>query len=77
MNLMKKILRDLLFISAGLFFIALPRAQAHDLIPQAVIDYVQSHPNATPAEIEAFAEATVPAYAEKFPNGEKIFLNLA
>ncbi len=29
-------------------------ARAHELLPQALVEYIQEHPEATPAEIEAF-----------------------
>ena len=48
-------------------------AHAHDLVPRALVEYVQSHPDATAQEIQTYAEQTVPAYAERFPNGNKIF----
>ena len=62
-----------LLLSTLLFFGGISLASAHDLVPQVLIQYVQSHPNATAEEIQAYAEETVPAYAEKFPNGNKIF----
>ncbi len=52
---------------------AVPDASAHELVPQALIDYVQAHPNATAEEIRAYAEQKTPAFAERFPNGTKIF----
>ncbi len=69
---MKKL--KILLLLTPLFFIgSIQVASAHDLVPQVLIQYVQSHPNATPEEIQTYAEQTVPAYAEKFPNGNKIF----
>jgi len=41
-----------------------PVADAHDLLPKALVEYVQTHPTATPAEIEAFMNGT-PALASK------------
>ncbi len=55
------------------FFGGVSLVRAHDLVPRVLVEYVQSHPNATPEEIQAYAEQKVPAYTEKFPNGNKIF----
>lgn len=47
-------------------------AEAHDLIPRALQEYVIAHPNATPEEIKAFADKQDPEYAQKFKNGAQI-----
>ncbi len=45
---------------------------AHDLIPQELKAYVQTHPQATPAEILQFANNQNPEYAKKFRDGAEI-----
>jgi hydrogenase/urease accessory protein HupE len=65
------IIAGILFISFG-YSVAPGVAFAHDLIPKALTEYVQSHPNATPEEIKAFVDTQDPAYAAKFKNGEQI-----
>ncbi|MBI3573403.1 MAG: HupE/UreJ family protein [Candidatus Kerfeldbacteria bacterium] len=42
--------------------------QAHELLPRPVIEYLQQHPHATTAEIEAFINAQTPAFAAKLKN---------
>ena len=57
-----------------LIVIGMPHAvRAHELVPAALIEYVKSHPDATAQEIQAYAQEKVPAYAERFPSGNKIF----
>ncbi len=46
--------------------------QAHELIPRELQVYLETHPNATPEEIKAFADEQAPEFAEKFENGEEI-----
>ena len=54
-------------------FLCVPNTTfAHDLIPQALVQYIQSHPNATPEEIKAFADTQDPAFAAKFKDGQAI-----
>ncbi len=63
----------LLLVSVVVISGILPtHAYAHDLIPRALQEYVQSHPNATPQEIKAFIDVQNPEYAAKFKNGEEI-----
>jgi hydrogenase/urease accessory protein HupE len=53
---------DLRSLVASFFLIAalalnvaqLPRASAHTLLPQALVDYMAAHPDATPEDLEAF-----------------------
>lgn len=47
-------------------------AEAHALIPQALIDYVTTHPNATPQQIENYAQTAAPEFAVQYQNGAKI-----
>jgi hypothetical protein len=61
-----------LIITAASGSIFAKHAQAHDLIPRALQQYVITHPNATPAEIEAFAAEQSPEYAAKFRSGAQI-----
>lgn len=58
----------MLFVGAALP----PYAQAHDLIPRQLQDYIIQHPNATPDEIKAYADEQSPEYAQKFKNGAEI-----
>ncbi len=69
---MKKFLTPFLFATV-LLFAGTHVAFAHDLVPQILVKYVEAHPDATPEEIQAYAEENVPAYAERFPDGQKIF----
>ncbi len=39
---------------------------AHELIPQALQEYIEAHPNATPEEIKRFADMQSPEFAEKY-----------
>lgn len=47
-------------------------AKAHELIPQAVLEYVKNNPDATPEQIEAFTKQTAPEFAEKAGDGTNI-----
>ncbi len=54
------------------FFGVAQISEAHELIPKALQEYVVTHPNATPAEIQGFAENQSPEFSEKFKNGTEI-----
>lgn len=41
---------------------------AHELLPKVVVQYLRSHPNATPEELKAFAASSSPEVAAKFAN---------
>lgn len=45
---------------------------AHELIPKAVLEYVQNNPDATPEQIEAFAEQNSPEFSEATKGGADI-----
>ncbi len=51
---------------------SLPTSQAHEIIPRALQEYVVTHPNATPEEIQQFAENQSPEFAGKYRNGTEI-----
>jgi hydrogenase/urease accessory protein HupE len=68
-----RVVLSVLFLAGLGFWGTASVVSAHDLVPLVLVQYVQEHPNASAAEIEAYAENTVPAYAEKFPNGNKVF----
>ena len=51
---------------------SIPISQAHEIIPRALQEYVVSNPNATPEEIQKFAEVQSPEFAGKYTNGTKI-----
>jgi len=40
-------------------------ANAHELIPKEVEEYIEQNPNATPEEIEQFVQGSAPELAEK------------
>lgn len=48
------------------------RSSAHELIPQALKEYVQEHPQATPEEIKQFADSQTPEFSQKFRDGAEI-----
>ncbi len=54
------------------YFGALPISQAHEIIPRALQEYVVTHPNATPEEIQNFAEGQSPEFAGRYKNGADI-----
>ncbi len=56
---MQKLLHRFIYLLffATLFFVS-PTAQAHDLIPIQLQDYLASHPNATPQEIQTYFNST-------------------
>jgi hydrogenase/urease accessory protein HupE len=71
----KNLQKVLLVLLIGVFSIgaSFPKsAEAHDLIPRQLQDYIVQHSNATPEEIKAFADAQDPEYAQKFKNGAEI-----
>ena len=45
---------------------------AHDLIPQELKTYLQTHPNATQDEIFKYANSQTPEFAQKFRDGAEI-----
>jgi hydrogenase/urease accessory protein HupE len=56
-----------------LFVLLVPlRTHAHDLIPHELTVYLNDHPNATPEEIKAYADAQTPEFAQKFRDGAAI-----
>ena len=69
---MKKTLAGIFFLAAALFGGFALQASAHDLIPPELQQYVTDHPNATPQEIEAFANQQSPEFAKKFRDGAQI-----
>ena len=49
----------------GIFTFSSP-VFAHDLLPKEVVEYLNSHPSATPEEIKNFAQGLDPSIAQKF-----------
>lgn len=47
-------------------------SQAHELLPKALLEYVEQHPDATSDQIEAFVREQTPEFAEKYKDKEKI-----
>ena len=45
---------------------------AHDLLPKPVVEYLKAHPQATPDEIQAYAQTLDPEMAAKFSNTSDI-----
>lgn len=41
-------------------------SEAHELLPKEVVEYIHTHPNATPEEMRAFTSTQSPEIAEKF-----------
>ena len=46
--------------------------EAHELIPRELQEYIQTHPEATPDEIQQFAYSQSPEFANKFQNWAEI-----
>ena len=67
---MKKLLLSTLFISA--FFSYTPIAFAHDLLPKQIVEYLHEHPNATPLEIQLYAQMEGGDIAQKFQDKEEV-----
>ena len=49
-----------------LFFVGCNILQAHELIPRALQEYIQTHPDATADEIKEFASSQAPEFASRF-----------
>lgn len=58
---------SLIFCIAGLLVPAVG-VSGHELIPQAVQDFLAKNPNATSEEIERFVKVDTPVFASKFKN---------
>ncbi|HSH55383.1 MAG TPA: HupE/UreJ family protein [Candidatus Limnocylindrales bacterium] len=69
MKLVVSILLMALMISIGFFE---QSVKAHELIPKAVLEYVQNNPDATPEQIEAFDEQNSPEFSEATNGGADI-----
>jgi len=62
-----------LFVALITTLISLPgTAQAHEVIPKAVLEYVQANPDATPEQIERFTQQNAPEFAESTNGGSDI-----
>ncbi len=59
-----------LLLAAGLGLQSLP-ASAHELLPRPVLEYLEANPEATPEDIQAFAQTQSPDIAEQFENKER------
>lgn len=67
---MKKYIFALLF---GFFLLGSPSvASAHELLPKPVLQYLTEHPQATPEEIQAFAQTQSPEIAQKFKDKDEV-----
>lgn len=54
-------------VLAVLFFLPIVApAEAHELLPKEVVEYISTHPNATPEEMRTFASTQSPEIAKKF-----------
>ena len=65
-------LQRILFVALILVCIQPSLVEAHDLIPRVLQEYVAQHPDATPEDIQAFANNQAPEYAQKIKNGADI-----
>ncbi len=55
-------------VAIALLFGGAHTASAHELLPKVVVQYLKTHPNATPEELRAFALSQSPDVAAKFTN---------
>lgn len=55
-----------------LFLVSASPALAHDLIPQALQNYIVANPNASAEDIRVFVSRQDPEYATQFESGEEI-----
>lgn len=46
---------------------------AHDLLPQNVVDYMATHPNAAPEELERFIQKQAPTLAQRIGSQDQLF----
>ncbi len=68
---MKKIF--LLLLLSSFLLVSLPRiSHADPLIPQNILDYLKTHPHATPEEINQFAQQAAPDYVKQFKTQEDL-----
>jgi hypothetical protein len=75
MQNLSKILKakKLLLVVALAVYIFVPgSAKAHDLLPKAIVEYLATHPNATPEEIQNFARTETPEFGEKLQSKEDV-----
>ena len=59
-------------IVLGLLIATPTLTEAHELLPKPIIEFLETHPGATPEEIQAYAQTQSPEIAEKFQNKEKV-----
>jgi hydrogenase/urease accessory protein HupE len=52
-------------------FAGLP-AEAHELLPKVLVEYMNEHPDATPEEIQAFVTNNAPEFIEKYSDKEDV-----
>ncbi len=45
---------------------------AHELLPKALVEYMEKNPNATPEEIQAYVRDNAPEFAEKYKDKEAV-----
>lgn len=70
--------RMLLFLTAVLLLLTplvaltAPKASAHVLLPQNVVNYIHDHPNASPLEIETYIRGNSPYLSNKIKNQQDI-----
>lgn len=56
---------------AALLIVAAP-AEGHELVPKALLEYLETNPDATPQELQEFAAQESPLFAAKFKNAEEL-----
>jgi len=61
----------LLIIGMG-FYLTPHSSTAHELLPKAILQYLESHPNASAEEIQAYAQTQNPDIAAQFKDKEEV-----
>lgn len=56
-------------------FVNPPKAEAHVLLPQNVVEYIQNNPNASPAEIESYIRGNAPELSKKYQKPARCYKN--
>lgn len=62
----------LLGVLLAAFLVAAPPLEAHELVPKALLEYLEANPDATPQELREFAAQSSPLFAAKFKNAEEL-----
>ncbi len=69
-NRMKKYIAVLVF--AFSLMTSTQVVSAHELLPKPVLEYLKAHPQATPEEIQEFAQTQSPEIAKKFKDKDEV-----